>query len=220
MDSSSGFDGDSIECIYESPFMPISDPQMRKTFYKNTLYIDPKGSTDITVGLKFDFDRLPEDGVVQPNSQTIYSSGNKVFFYGDPTSVFCRAEQFTATASQTAFVVQDVAYTVGTDKDKVIVTINGVQTTAYSVASVADGSNYDITVTLESGASEDDTVVVVLIPPSITEVTTFGGELDKIYNLNVIGSGKTVALRISDNSTNPTFTLDTSILEFRQNDRQ
>jgi len=49
---------------------------------------------------------------------------------------------------------------------------------------------------------------------------TFGGELDKVYNKNIVGSGKTIALRIEDNSTNPTFTLDTALLEFRQNDRQ
>lgn len=220
MDTGSSFDGGNIEAIYESPFMPITDPQMRKTFYKNTLYLDPTGSTDITVGLKFDFDRLPAAGVVQPNTQTISSSGTAVFFYGDPVSVFSRTESFTATAAQTDFVVQDVAYTVGTDKNKVTVTINGTATRAFTVASVADGSNYDITVTLDTGATLDDEVLVVLIPPSVTEVTTFGGELDKVYNLNVIGSGKTVALRISDNSTNPTFTLDTSLLEFRQNDRQ
>ena len=220
MDVGSSFDTQAIEAIYESPFMPISDPQVRKTFYKNTIYIDPTGSTEIDVGLKFDFDRLPEDGVVQPSTQTISSSGTAVFFYGDPSAVYSRTEAFTATAGQTAFVVQDVAYTVGTDKTKVTVTVNGTETSAYTVASVADGSNYDITVTLDTGATLDDEVVVVLIPPSISEVTTYGGELDKVYNLNVIGSGKTVALRISDNSTNPTFTLDTSLLEFRQNDRQ
>jgi hypothetical protein len=131
-----------------------------------------------------------------------------------------RTETFTATSAQVDFVIQDVNYTVGTDIDKVTVTINGIETRAFSVNSVADGSNYDVTVTLDSGASLDDEVFIVLIPPSVTQPSYFGGELDKVYNLNVIGSGKTVALRISDNSTNPTFTLDTSLLEFRQNDRQ
>ena len=55
---------------------------------------------------------------------------------------------------------------------------------------------------------------------SVFGTATFGGELDNVYNKNVIGSGKTIALRIEDNSTNPTFTLDTALLEFRQNDRQ
>ena len=51
-------------------------------------------------------------------------------------------------------------------------------------------------------------------------VATYGGTLDKEYKLNVIGSGKTVAIRIEDNSTNPTFSLDTALLEFKQEDRQ
>jgi hypothetical protein len=55
---------------------------------------------------------------------------------------------------------------------------------------------------------------------SVFNTATYGGELDKVYNTNIIGSGKTIAIRIEDNSTNPTFTLDTALLEFRQNDRQ
>ena len=49
---------------------------------------------------------------------------------------------------------------------------------------------------------------------------TYGGVLDKIYKENLVGSFKTVAMRITDNSTNPTFTLDTAVLEYSQHDRQ
>ena len=55
---------------------------------------------------------------------------------------------------------------------------------------------------------------------SVFNTSTFGGELDVVYNTNLVGSGKTIALRVEDNSTNPTFTLDTALLEYRQNDRQ
>jgi hypothetical protein len=55
---------------------------------------------------------------------------------------------------------------------------------------------------------------------SVFNTATFGGELDVVYNTNLVGSGKTIALRVEDNSTNPTFTLDTALLEYRQNDRQ
>ena len=54
---------------------------------------------------------------------------------------------------------------------------------------------------------------------SVFDTSTYGGELDKVYNTNLIGSGKTISIRIEDNSTNPTFTLYTALLEFRQNDR-
>jgi len=140
LDRGSSFDGDNIEAIYESPFMPLSDPQTRKSFYKMTLYAEPTGSMALDVNMKFDFAAATNAGLVQPATITIESTGSSTFVFGDSSSVLGTA--------------------------------------------------------------------------------TFGGELDKVYNKNVIGSGKTVALRIEDNSTNPTFTLDTALLEFRQNDRQ
>ena len=140
MNTGNDFDGEDIEAIYESPFMPISDPQVRKTFYKMTLYAEPTGSMDLNVNLKYDFASGTNTATVQPETITVSSTGSAVFLFGGSSSVFGTA--------------------------------------------------------------------------------TFGGELDNVYNTNVIGSGKTIALRIEDNSTNPTFTLDTALLEFRQNDRQ
>lgn len=140
METGSNFDSSNIEAIYESPFMPIQDPQIRKTFYKMTLYVTPTGSTSVDLNMRYDFN---SDNTIQPPTQSISSTGTSVFSYG----------------------ASDAIYN-------------------------------------SSGGA------------------TYGGELDKIYNTNLIGSGKTVALRIADNSTNPTFTLDTAVLEYRQNDRQ
>ena len=140
LDTGSDFDGDIIEAIYESPYMPITDPQIRKTFYKMTLYAEPSGSMELDVNFKFDFGTETNTGLVQPSTINIASTGSSVFIFGDSGSVFNTA--------------------------------------------------------------------------------TYGGELDKVYDKNVIGSGKTVAIRIEDNSSNPSFTLDTILLEFRQNDRQ
>lgn len=140
MESGNSFDGDSIEAIYESPFMPINDPQIRKTFYKLTLYLTPTGTTSVDLSMIYDFN---SDTTIQPPTQTISSTGTSVFLYGASDAIY----------------------------------------------------------NASGGA-------------------TYGGELDKIYNTNIIGSGKTVAIRISDFSTNATFTLDTAVLEYRQNDRQ
>ena len=220
MDTGNTFDSNIIEAIYESPFMPISDPQIRKTFYKMTLYAEPTGNMNLDVNLKYDFASATNTKKIQPPTFNITSTGNAVFEFGSSSSVYTDAQTFTATAGQTAFTLQDVPYTVGTNTDKVVVKINDVATTAFTVASVADGDNYDVTVTLTSGATLDDAVYVELEPPAVSEPATYGGELDNIYQTNVTGSGKTVALRIEDNSTNPTFTLDTALLEFSQNDRQ
>lgn len=140
LDTGSSFDGSNIEAIYESPFMPLSDPQVRKSFYKMTLYAEPTGNMTLDINLKYDFASSTNTKVVQPSTFKVESSGSSVFIFGESNSAFNTA--------------------------------------------------------------------------------TFGGELDVVYNKNIIGSGKTIALRIEDNSTNPTFTLDTALLEFRQNDRQ
>ena len=140
METGSNFNGASIEAIYESPFMPISDPQVRKTFYKMTLYAEPTANMAIDLNIKYDFASSTDTKVVQPSTQQISSTGSEVFFFGASSSVFNSAK--------------------------------------------------------------------------------FGGELDKVYNTNIIGSGKTVAIRLEDFSTNPTFTLDTALLEYSQEDRQ
>ena len=140
LDTGSSFDGDSIDAIFESPYMPISDPQVRKSFYKITLYAEPTGSMSLDLNVKYDFGTNTNTGVIQPTTQTIQSTGSAVFLYGASNAVF--------------------------------------------------------------------------------NTSTFGGELDVVYNTNLVGSGKTIALRVEDFSTNPTFTLDTALLEFRQNDRQ
>jgi len=144
MDSGNSFDGSSIESIYESPFMPITDPQIRKTMYKLTLYAQPTGTMNANINFKIDFDAGNDPSVIQPPTITVSSAsaGGGISLYGASTSIY-------------------------------------------------GGSN-----------------------------VTYGGVLDQIYKENLVGSFKTIAMRITDNSTNPTFTLDTAVLEYRQNDRQ
>lgn len=136
-------DPDNIEAIFESSYMPITDPQVRKTFYKSIWYIDPTGSLDLDFNVKFDFESRSRNNVIQPNSIKIANTSGSVAFFG---------------------------------------------------AGALFGTG--------AGAA------------------SFGGQLERIYPTNVIGSGKTIALRIADNSNNSTFTLDTAVLEFKQNDRQ
>ena len=144
MDSGNSFDSGPIESIYESPFMPITDPQIRKTMYKLTLYAQPTGTMNVDVNFKIDFDAGNDPSVIQPPTIAVSSSaaGGGISLFGASTSLY-------------------------------------------------GGSN-----------------------------VTYGGVLDQIYKQNLVGSFKTIAMRITDNSTNPTFTLDTAVLEYRQHDRQ
>lgn len=132
-----GFSGANIRSIFESPYMPVQDPTIRKTFYKMGLYLDPEGAITATVNIKYD---LGEASVIQPNSINVTTTGQGLAF-------------FNATAS-----------------------------------------TYD--------------------------TSRYSAEFDKLYNNNVIGSGKTVAIRIEEESTNPPFRLDTAVLEYSIETRQ
>jgi len=145
MDTTSSFDGADIEAIFESAYMPISDPQVRKTFYKAVWYINPVGDMALSFNVKYDFESTSRNNVIQPDIINISTAslGAVAFFGGGGL--------FGATS-----------------------------------------------------------------PPG----ASFGGTLERIYPTNILGSGNTIALRISDESTNPTFTLDTAVLEFKTNDRQ
>lgn len=143
LNSGNTFDGTTIESVYQSAFMPIDDPQIRKTFYKAIWFIDPEGTIDLEFNVKFDFESITRNNVVQPNKINIVTTGSSVAFFG-----------------------------------------------GIGVNFAASG-----------GAS-------------------FGSTLEKIYPAHVIGSGDTIALRIADKTTNPPFTLDTCVLEYKRNDRQ
>lgn len=145
MESSSTLDGDNIEAIFQTAYMPIGDPQVRKTMYKSVFYIDPTGSIDLDLNVLFDFESSSRNNVIQPNKIDIQSTAGGVSFFGGGLA-------FGATAGAT--------------------------------------------------------------------VGTFGSTLEKIYPVNIIGSGNTVSLKIADSTTNPTYTLDTAVLEYKTNDRQ
>ena len=162
LDTGSNFDGGSIEAIYESPYMPMGDPQIRKTLYKMALYAEPTGSMNLDLNIKYDFGTGTNTGVIQPPTQGISSTGDSVFIFGASSSVFGQQDPNNPATVDITWVDYnpDISY------------------------------------------------------------ATYGGALDTVYNTNIIGSGKTVAIRIEDNSTNSTFTLDTAVLEYKTNDRQ
>ena len=55
---------------------------------------------------------------------------------------------------------------------------------------------------------------------STYDTDSYSTELNKLYNNNIIGSGKTIAIRIEEESTNPPFRLDTAVLEYSTETRQ
>jgi hypothetical protein len=133
-------DGAAIEAVFKSPYMPINDPQLRKTFYKLALYTETSGTLSVAVNLDFDLFKIDNYTGGLANTINISSEASGIFLYGSPNSLYGTA--------------------------------------------------------------------------------TYGSALDNVLNTNVIGSGKTVSLRIEDETTNPTFSLDTAVLEYRVNERK
>jgi hypothetical protein len=82
MESGNSFDGANISASFATPFIPVNDPRLRKTFYKMFLYTDPQGSFTADVSLKYDFE---EADVIQPATITFNnaSGADALAFYGE-----------------------------------------------------------------------------------------------------------------------------------------
>ena len=85
MESGNSFDGSNIPASFATPFVPLQDPRIRKTFYKMVLYTDPQGGVSFSVNLKLDFDTL---GSIQPDTIVLSNSTGTVGFYGTSTAKY------------------------------------------------------------------------------------------------------------------------------------
>ena len=82
MEEGNSFDGTNIKTTFATPFVPISDPRTRKTFYKAFLYTDPQGSVSFEMSLKLDFD---QKDVIQPTQIDFNNATGTVAFFGAAT---------------------------------------------------------------------------------------------------------------------------------------
>jgi hypothetical protein len=85
METGNSFNGADINATFATPYVPINDPRIRKTFYKMFLYTDPAGSVTINASLKLDFD---DTGTIQPTSILLSNDTGVVGFYGSPVSIY------------------------------------------------------------------------------------------------------------------------------------
>jgi hypothetical protein len=79
MEEGNSFNGSTIKASFYTPYWPISDPRIRKTFYKLHTYLDPQGSVSITLNMKLDFD---DKDSVQPQSITLTNAAGNIGIYG------------------------------------------------------------------------------------------------------------------------------------------
>jgi hypothetical protein len=86
MESGNSFDGMNILASFATPYVPVTDPRVRKTFYKLFLYTDPQGSVNMSVNLKLDFDDFES---IQPETISLSNvNSGSVGFYGTSTAKY------------------------------------------------------------------------------------------------------------------------------------
>ena len=82
MEYENSFDGANIQAIFYTPFVPITDPSIRKAIYKLMLYTDPQGSVSMDLNLKFDFDEID---LIQPETISLSNTTSGSPVYGTAT---------------------------------------------------------------------------------------------------------------------------------------
>lgn len=85
MDNGNSLDGANIEAIFATPFVPVNDPRLRKTFYKLFLYTDPQGNITADVSLGLDFNTI---NTIQPSPITLENTSGNIDFYGKQTALY------------------------------------------------------------------------------------------------------------------------------------
>ena len=79
METGNTFGGNDISAFYDTPYFSVTDPRLRKTFYKLTTYIDPEGAVTGQVTPRLDFDEI---NTIQPEAIPLVSDSNAAAFYG------------------------------------------------------------------------------------------------------------------------------------------
>jgi hypothetical protein len=106
MESGNSFDGEAIKYSFETPYMPINDPRIRKTMYKHSLYLKSQGSFTLTCRLKFNYD---PSGSIQPPPFDITSSTSTAIYgqaiYGSSVYGTAVADTFVNQTVGSGFVV-------------------------------------------------------------------------------------------------------------------
>ena len=82
MEQGNTFRASNIVATFATPFVPLNDPNVRKTVYKGINLRGCKRVLDLKFSLKYDFDQ-PES--VQPEGTTLSNDAGTVFTYGSGT---------------------------------------------------------------------------------------------------------------------------------------
>jgi hypothetical protein len=106
MESGNSFDGANIKYSFETPYMPINDPRIRKTMYKHSLYLKSGGQFNLTCRIKFNYN---PPGTIQPPAFELESSTTTAIYgtaiYGTSVYGSAVADTFVSQTVGSGFVV-------------------------------------------------------------------------------------------------------------------
>lgn len=220
MEQGNTFDGADISSTFFTPYLPINDVTLRKTFYTANIYLDPTGSFTTNLNLNYDFGTaqvIPDSVTITNNTTTGESEDQPVGLYG--------------TASYATFTTTASALVNGAVTDATTIAIDNVSGTIQEgdflsgdeiinspvVVSVADPNTItiDIAQTLTDNASINFSDHSVLSSGFI-----YGDAIKLTFRTQVTGSGFVVSVEfVSDSSVQP-FSLDALALEYATHGRR
>lgn len=83
MESGNSFDGTIIDAVFETPYMPISDPKIRKTLYKHSLYTRGGSAVQLYLRVLYDYNAM---GVINPDPIVLSEGGAEEVYDGGGTA--------------------------------------------------------------------------------------------------------------------------------------
>jgi hypothetical protein len=84
LENGNTFDGSNIKSSFYTPYWPVNNPRIRKTFYKLHTYLDPQGSVNTFLNMKLDFDTK---GSVQPETVALTNTADNIGLFGNTYGV-------------------------------------------------------------------------------------------------------------------------------------
>src|SRR5210317_365763 len=120
MEQGNTFDGTDIPATFATPFVALNDPNLRKTIYKATTYLDVNGDFDLEFSLKFDFDQpasIQPDSILSSDAAASITYGSGIF----GTSLYGVKQKATYEVQTigSGFTVSILYETTGTNTDAV-----------------------------------------------------------------------------------------------------
>ena len=228
LEKTNAFDGGNIEATFVSPFLPINDPRLRKTFYKLFLYTDPAGSVDVDFSLKLDFDRK-DTGLIQPQPINLSNTAGNVFIFGSSNfahgGLVNDGSNLAGGATSAAIDTLSATSSTGITTNDTFKFAGVAQIHTLTAVPTISGSSGSATTTLNFTPAIADTILnnteIIFTKVAGQNQSSYSdGSLETQFETQLIGSGFTAALRIDADNTSPAFTLDAATIEYVVNGRR